>query len=112
MQVFKREGKNRKNMIQKGELEAPDAEAVRANLGRRGITPVKIKKKPKDLFEYVTFLQPWVKESDIIIFARQCSTMIDAGLPIIQCLDILHKQQENKTFKKIRLKVGQPLPNR
>jgi len=101
MPVFKWEGKNRKNMIQKGELEASDAEAVRATLERRGITPVKIKKKSKDLFENVTFLQPRVKESDIILFARQFSTMIDAGLPIIQCLDILHKQQENKTFKKM-----------
>ncbi|MFQ5486293.1 MAG: type II secretion system F family protein, partial [Desulfobacterales bacterium] len=60
-----------------------------------------IKKKPKDLFENVSFLQPRVKESDIIVFARQFSTMIDAGLPIIQCLDILHNQQENKTFKKM-----------
>lgn len=101
MPVFKWKGKNRRNMIQKGELEAHDAEAVRANLDRIGITSAKIKKKPKDLFENVTFLQPRVKESDIILFARQFSTMIDAGLPIIQCLDILHKQQENKTFKKM-----------
>jgi len=101
MPVFKWEGKNRKNVLQKGELEAPDEKAVRASLGRRGITPVKIKKKPKDLFENVSFLKPRVKESDIIIFARQFSTMIDAGLPIIQCLDILHNQQENKTFKKM-----------
>ncbi len=101
MPVFKWKGKNSKNVLQKGELEAPDEKAVRASLGRRGITPVKIKKKPKDLFENVSFLKPRVKESDIIIFARQFSTMIDAGLPIIQCLDILHNQQENKTFKKM-----------
>jgi type IV pilus assembly protein PilC len=101
MPVFKWKGKNRRNMIQKGELEAPDVEAVRANLDRIGITSPKIKKKSKDLFENVTFLQPRVKESDIILFARQFSTMIDAGLPIIQCLDILHKQQDNKTFKKM-----------
>lgn len=101
MPVFQWKGKNRKNMIQKGELEASDAEAVRVTLERRGIIPVKVKKKSKDLFENVSFLQPRVKESDIILFARQFSTMIDAGLPIIQCLDILHKQQENKTFKKM-----------
>jgi len=101
MPVFKWKGKNSKNVLQKGELEAADEKAVRANLSRRGITPVNIKKKPKDLFENVSFLQPRVKESDIIVFARQFSTMIDAGLPIIQCLDILHKQQENKTFKKM-----------
>ncbi|MGD9228527.1 MAG: type II secretion system F family protein, partial [Desulfobacterales bacterium] len=61
----------------------------------------KIKKKPKDLFENVSWLQPKVKEKDVILFARQFSTMIDAGLPIIQCLEILHTQQANKTFKRM-----------
>jgi type IV pilus assembly protein PilC len=46
-----------------------------------------------------------VKESDIILFARQFSTMIDAGLPIIQCLDILYSQQSNATFKKMLKEV-------
>lgn len=70
-------------------------------LGRQQITPVKVKKKPKDLFENVSFLQPKVQHHDIIIFCRQFSTMIDAGLPIIQCLEILQAQQDNKTFKKM-----------
>jgi type IV pilus assembly protein PilC len=50
-------------------------------------------------------LQPKVKESDVILFARQFSTMIDAGLPIIQCLDILYNQQNNSTFKKMLKQV-------
>jgi type IV pilus assembly protein PilC len=99
MPVYLWEGKNKNNMVQKGELDAPNEEAVRAQLGRARITATKIKKKPKDLFESVAILQPPVKEKDVILFARQFSTMIDAGLPIIQCLDILHSQQENKTFK-------------
>ncbi len=99
MPVYLWEGKNRNNQIQKGELEAPNEEAVRAHLNRVRIIPSKIKKKPKDLFENVAFLQPKVKEKDVIVFARQFSTMIDAGLPIIQCLDILQSQQENVTFK-------------
>jgi type IV pilus assembly protein PilC len=99
MPVYLWEGKNKNNMVQKGELDAPNEEAVRAHLSRARITATKIKKKPKDLFENVSFLQPPVKEKDVILFARQFSTMIDAGLPIIQCLDILHSQQENKTFK-------------
>jgi type IV pilus assembly protein PilC len=70
-------------------------------LNRLRITPTKIKKKPKDLFENVAFLQPTVTQKDVILFCRQFSTMIDAGLPIIQCLDILHAQQENATFKKM-----------
>ncbi len=99
MPVYLWEGKNRNNQIQKGELEAPNEEAVKAQLNRLRIAPKKIKKKPKDLLENVKFLQPKIKEKDIIVFARQFSTMIDAGLPIIQCLDILQGQQPNVTFK-------------
>lgn len=101
MPVYLWEGKNRGNQIQKGELEAPSEDAVRAQLNRLRIVPSKIKKKPKDLFENVAFLQPKIKEKDIIVFCRQFSTMIDAGLPIIQCLDILQSQQENITLKKM-----------
>lgn len=101
MPVYLWEGKNRNNQVQKGELDAPNEEAVRAHLNRIRIVPSKIKKKPKDLFENVAFLQPKVKEKDVIVFCRQFSTMIDAGLPIIQCLDILQAQQENPTFKKM-----------
>ena len=99
MPVYLWEGKNRNNQIQKGEIDAVSEDAVRVHLNRIRIVPSKIKKKPKNLFENVAWLQPKVKERDIIIFARQFSTMIDAGLPIIQCLDILHSQQENATFK-------------
>ena len=63
--------------------------------------PPKSRKNQKDLFENVSFLQQKVKEKDVIIFSRQFSTMIDAGLPIIQCLEILHSQGENASFKKI-----------
>jgi type IV pilus assembly protein PilC len=101
MTVYLWEGKNRNNQIQKGELEAASEDAVRAQLNRLRIVPQKIKKKPKDLLQNVKFLQPKVKEKDVIIFARQFSTMIDAGLPIIQCLDILQSQQENPTFKRM-----------
>jgi type IV pilus assembly protein PilC len=101
MPVYLWEGKNKANQIQKGQLEAVSDEAVRAHLNRLRIVPTKVKQKPKDLFENVAFLQPKVKEKDIIIFARQFSTMIDAGLPIIQCMDILQSQQENVTLKKM-----------
>ncbi len=95
MQVFVWEGKNRKNEIQKGEFEAPDERAVRTHLKRIRINPTKVKKKPKE----INLFAPKVTEKDVILFARQFSTMIDAGLPIIQCLDILYTQQENKTFR-------------
>jgi len=101
MPVYLWTGKNRKGETQKGEMEAANENAVRNHLTRLKITPVRIKKKPKDLLENVSFLQPKVKQNDVILFCRQFSTMIDAGLPIIQCLDILHSQQENATFKKM-----------
>jgi type IV pilus assembly protein PilC len=101
MPVYLWEGKNRKNEVRKGEMESATEETVRAHLTRIKITPTKIKKKPKDIFENIEMFQPKVKVDDVIIFSRQFSTMIDAGLPIIQCLDILHNQQENLTFKKI-----------
>jgi len=105
MPIYLWVGKNRKNEVQKGEMEAPTVDAVRAALNRQKIIPTKIRKKPKDLFENVALLQPKIVEKDVIVFARQFSTMIDAGLPIIQCLDILYSQQENKTFKVILKKV-------
>ena len=111
MSVYVWEGKNRKGEIQKGEMEAASEAVIRATLNRLKISPSKIKKKPKDLFENVAFLQPKVKESDIILFCRQFSTMIDAGLPIVQCLDILYSQQENKTFKKMLKEIKDSVEN-
>ena len=101
MPVYIWTGKNRKGETQKGEMDVASENAVRTHLTRLKITPIRIKKKPKDLLENVSFLQPKVKQNDVILFCRQFSTMIDAGLPIIQCLDILHSQQENPTFKKM-----------
>ena len=101
MPVYVWTGKDKHGARRKGEHEAPSEDAVRAHLNRIRITPSKIKPKPKDLFENISFLQPKVTNEDIIIFAKQFSTMIDAGLPIVQCLDILYSQQENVTFKKM-----------
>jgi type IV pilus assembly protein PilC len=101
MPLYQWVGTNRKKQTRKGEMEAANEAAVRSNLVRLRITPNKIKKKPKDLFENVSWLQPRVAQKDIILFARQFSTMIDAGLPIIQCMEILYTQQGNKTFKRM-----------
>ncbi len=98
--IYEWKGKNPKGRKIKGEMEAESADQVRTSLERRKITVTRVRKKPKDLFENIEFLQPKVKDSDVIIFARQFSTMIDAGLPLLQCIDILQSQQENPTFKK------------
>jgi len=105
MPIYQWTGKNKKGKTQKGEMEVSNEDAVKARLSNQKITLIKVKVKPKDIFENVAFLQPKVKQSDIILFCRQFSTMIDAGLPIIQCLDILQSQQENKTFKVMLKKI-------
>ncbi|MCX5881346.1 MAG: type II secretion system F family protein [Deltaproteobacteria bacterium] len=105
MTVYQWTGKDKKGKSQKGEMEAASEQAVKAHLGRLNITPSRVKEKPRDIFENIAFLQPKVVEKDVILFARQFSTMIDAGLPIVQCLEILLSQQENKTFKKMLINI-------
>lgn len=100
MPIYQWKGEDRKGTAQSGEVEANNESAVRAQLHRMQIKATKIKKKPKDLFENVAFMQPKVTTPEVVVFSRQFSTMIDAGLPLIQSLDILQSQQENKTFKK------------
>jgi type IV pilus assembly protein PilC len=47
------------------------------------------------------FLAPSVKRQDIVVFVRQFATMIDAGLPLVQCLELIAGQQSNRTFKAV-----------
>jgi type IV pilus assembly protein PilC len=101
MPVYRWSGTNRAGKKIKGEMEAPDAEVLAQILRRQRIQPLKIKEAPKDLLANVTFLQPKVKEKDIVIFTRQFATMIDAGLPLVQCLEILAGQITNRTFKQM-----------
>ncbi len=89
----------------KGEIEARDEQTARLLLSRKKIRIKKLKTKPKDLFENISFLQPKVKTKDIVIFTRQLSTMIDAGLPLVRGLEILASQQENPTFKKMLTQI-------
>ncbi len=101
MPVYLWEGTTKKGEEKKGELEAADESSVRIQLRRQRIKPESIKKKPKDLFENIPFLREKVKETDVVVFARLFATMINAGLPIIQCLELLGEEEKNKTFAKI-----------
>lgn len=101
MPVYLWEGITKRGEPKKDEMEAPDEAAVRSLLRRQGFKDIKIKKKPKDLLENVKWLQPKVKEKDVVVFARQFATMINAGLPIVHSLDLLAQEEENKTFKKV-----------
>jgi len=107
MSKFAWEGRTKSGQMQKGEMEAPNAEAVAVTLRRQGITPGPIKERGKgmDMEIKIPGMEPRVQTKDVVIFTRQFSTMIDAGLPLVQCLDILSSQQENKTFKKMLYEI-------
>ncbi len=96
--VFTWEGKTRQGSVQKGEIAANNKEEVLALLRKQNIQPINVAAKPKEL--KLSFGAPKVKDKDVVIFTRQLATMIDAGLPLVQCLDILGTQTENKTLAK------------
>jgi len=99
MPIFAYVGKSKKGRVLKGDIEAADERIARIQLRRKNIEVTKLKQKPKDIFESISFMQPKVTKKDLVIFTRQFSTMIDAGLPLVQGLNILSEQMENKTFK-------------
>lgn len=107
MAKYSWQGKNRGGKVQKGEMEAPNEAMVRAQLRRQGIAADKVKERGKgmDIEIKIPGMQPKVTTKDLVVFTRQFATMIDAGLPLIQCLDILSNQQENVTFKQILLTI-------
>jgi len=99
MPVYIWEGRTRQGTIKKGIMEAANDQAVMTQLRAQMILPLAVKAKPKDVLEYLPWLQRGVKIRDLVVFTRQFATMIDAGLPLVQCLDILAEQQPNKKFK-------------
>ncbi len=101
MQIYKWQGKNRQGKKVKGELEAISESVVIMTLRKQGFTDLKVRKKPKDIEINLPFLAGKVPEKEVVVFTRQFATMINAGLPIIQCLEIQSTQQENKEFRKV-----------
>ena len=106
MARFAWEGKNRTGGSVTGEMEAPSEAFVLAQLRREQIAPIRIRKKGAEFAINLPFRgEKKVTQKELAIFTRQFATMIDAGLPLVQCLDILGQQQENASFKKVILKV-------
>lgn len=96
--VFQWTGRTSQGTVESGEIAAATKEDVQAQLRRKNITPTTISEKQKrSLF---SARGKKVKDKDIVVFTRQFSTMIDAGLPLVQALDILSTQVENKSFGK------------
>src|SRR5208282_6433321 len=99
MPVFTYRGTNRSGGNVSGELTATSKAELQNLLRRQQITPTKMSEKGKE-FNLPTF-GAGVNAKELAVFTRQFSVMIDAGLPLVQCLEILANQQENKTFQKI-----------
>ena len=101
--VWKWSAKTKQGEARSGEMEAGDASAVEARLRQMGLEPTKVRKKPKEL--HLPGLGGGVTTKDILVFTRQFSVMIDAGLPLVQALDIIGTQADNLAFKKVLLAV-------
>jgi len=104
MAQFIYEAKTRTGEVRTGTLEADDEAAAGVKLRQQQLTPVSVKKKGFE-FKLPGGGGGSVSQKEIIIFTRQFSTMIDAGLPLVQCLEILGNQQPNKNFKRVILDV-------
>ena len=99
MPVYVFDGRTAQGAKVSGERTADSKAALTALLQRERIRAVKIKEKGKE-FALPTFGSPKVTAKDLAIFFRQFSVMIDSGLPLVQCLEILGANQENTTFQK------------
>lgn len=107
--MYQWEGKAPSGKFLKGEMEAQNAQQVFMALKAQKITPntQKIKEKGTGLDKEIkiSWMEKKVSMRDVVIFTRQFATMIDAGLPLVQGLDILGKQHENPSMKKVLLAV-------
>jgi type IV pilus assembly protein PilC len=102
--VWQWEARARNGELKKGTYEAPSEKDVHIYLRQRELNPLVVRKQlgPKLNLD---FLAPSVKRQEIVVFVRQFATMIDAGLPLVQCLDLIASQQDNRTFKAVLLDI-------
>ncbi|HEY4486030.1 MAG TPA: type II secretion system F family protein [Nitrospiria bacterium] len=107
MATFVWTGKTRQGAAQKGELVAKTRDEVVGLLRKQNILVTSVSQKSSLLSGKISFGSPSVTDKDIVIFTRQFSTMIDAGLPLVQCLEILSNQTENKTLARVVGEVRQ-----
>ena len=105
MPVFNWKARTRQGAVKKGVMEAQNDEAVMGALRAQNLLPITVKPAPKDLLEFLPEMGSPVSTRELVVFTRQFSTMIDAGLPLVQCLEILADQEPNKKFKDVLLQV-------
>jgi type IV pilus assembly protein PilC len=98
------EARARTGELRKGVMDAEDREAVNARLRQQNLSPVKVRKKAQPI--NLNIGSP-VTSQELVVFIRQFATMIDAGLPLVQCLEILSTQGDNKAFNAVLKDVKQ-----
>jgi len=99
------EGKTKTGEVRRGEMEATDEAQVSSRLRAMALSNVKVKKKAFAFKLKLPGLGGGIGQKDLVVFTRQFATMIDAGLPLVQCLDILAGQLENLAFREVLTKV-------
>ena len=99
MPVYAYEGRTRAGAMKKGVIEAANEAAATAQLRTQQILPTVVKARGRNLLAGIKWPTSKPKTRELVIFTRQFATMIDAGLPLVQCLDILAEQQPNKYFQ-------------
>src|SRR3990167_8797346 len=90
-------GKNKAGAVISGEINANSIAIVKAELRRQGMLVDKIQQKRRPLFSHV--IKEKIKPVDVALFIRQLSTLLGAGIPIVQAIGILERGQSNATFK-------------
>ncbi|MCI0416389.1 type II secretion system F family protein [bacterium] len=104
MATFEWKGR-RGDKVESGVIVAESKEAVRARLRRQQIIVTQVKEQGKEIA--FPLLRGGISAKELAVFTRQFSVMIDAGLPLVQCIEILGIQSENKVFQKVLLQVRQ-----
>ena len=107
MPTFAYKGRNRLNELVQGEREAANQEELRSLLRREQIVMTQASEKGRDISIPKLGRRKKVKAKELAVFTRQFSVMIDAGLPLVQCIDILGEQQNNPFFKDVLRQVRQ-----
>ncbi|MFN2334541.1 MAG: type II secretion system F family protein, partial [Wenzhouxiangellaceae bacterium] len=98
LEIFLWEGKDKRGKVLKGERSARSQTLIRAELRKQGITPSRIRKKPKPLFGSAG---KRISAGDIAIFTRQLATMLAAGIPLVQAFGIIASASENPRLQKL-----------
>jgi len=101
--IYVYEGKNKQGKVEKGEITSSSEALAKAALRRKGVIATKVKKKPKDLFGGAGG-KP-IEPGDIAIFARQLTTMMECGVPLIQSFEIVGEGHENPRMQKLILEI-------